>query len=148
MRCQAIAIRIEPALVAVACLLGIGGCNLPTACDCGPTGTTVIVPQACAADVAGVAITGPCTLDWDEEADSDAQAIHVEATANGTCHLEVTFHDAPSYAEDLEFRLIDGDCCHGYYAVGARSKTLPVPDAGCDESGVETDAGAGRAISH
>ena len=129
--------RIERALLAAACTFGIADCNLPTVCDCGPTGSTIIVPEACAAEVAGVAITGPCTFDWDEEAPATAQAIHVEAIANGTCRLEVTFQSGtPSYVEDLEFRLIDGDCCHGYYAVGARSRMLPMPDAGCAQSGV------------
>jgi len=140
------AMRIEQALLAAVCTFGIADCNLPTACDCGPTGSTIIVPEACAAEVAGVAITGPCTFDWDEEAPADAQAIHIEATANGVCHLVVSFEgDTPSYEEDLEFRLIDGDCCHGYYAVGARSRALPTSDAGCNKSGI--DAGTGRVIS-
>jgi hypothetical protein len=125
------------------------GCNLPTECDCGPTGATITIPPSRARDVARVGTTGPCVTDCEDRATCES-VIHLEAIADGTCRLEILFRSGASpYTAEIEFGFIEGDCCRGYYAKQDRELEVPSGATGVDlerDAAAPVDAGSGCAL--
>jgi hypothetical protein len=136
-------------LAAVALSLLAAGCNLPTACDCGPTGATITIPTSRAADVARVNTIGPCVTDCGDGAVCE-RAIHLEAITDGTCSVEILFRSgAAPYRAEIEFGFIEGDCCFGYYAKRDRDREVPPGATGVDvqsDAAPAADAGNGCAL--
>ena len=99
-----------------------------TDCDCGPTGLTITIPPDRIQDVDRVTTIGACAVEADTGTTPAAGTIHIEASAEGTCHVEITFlSGAPAYATDVAFTYILGDCCLGYYAERDRTIVNPFP---------------------
>jgi hypothetical protein len=139
-------------LVTGALALRTTTCNLPTECDCGPTGAAITIPASRSKDVAGLAVTGPCTLNYDENEASSEGLVHLEASADGTCRVDVTFRGGQGpFSANIDFGYIEGDCCRGYYAKHDRS--LAVPSAGTgivvpgEDAGVTWEDGGSRCVT-